>query len=324
MKKVLLCVLSFALIMSNMAYAEVNTVDAEALAGVTDYVNNNYVNLSSFEKKELIDDLYNERVSHDSITTQSHQGAKTLDEAYAEMMAEENYIISLINDMDGTATLSSWEDNLNFLMNHYDDIKDNPEVNIEYVDSYVHAYKIVKKCQSLPEVKINDALTRTTYDYDAAVSYAYDWWDDHNPDYSNWDGHGGDCANFVSQCLFSGGKPMEGTDRTSASAWFSRTNSREELSKLSDTWIDAGMFRWYWQDNASAYKKFSRGGTESYNYTWPGDAISFLNNNDRAYHTLICVDYDSTIKETYMACHTSASKSRTLSTATNFIVYNMR
>lgn len=178
----------------------------------------------------------------------------------------------------------------------------------------------------MPTYKVNTTTTyATSYDYDAAVEYAYDWWDDHNPDYSNWDGNGGDCANFVSQCLYAGGKPMKGTDRESASCWFSRTNDRTELSKLSDTWIDAGMFRWYWQDQASAYKTFSEGGIDSYNYTWPGDAISFLNSNNRAYHTLICVDYDSSIKETYMACHTSSSKNRTLSTRSgSFIVYNMR
>ena len=48
------------------------------------------------------------------------------------------------------------------------------------------------------------------------------------------------------------------------------------------------MFRNYWQEYSTAYKQFSRGGTDTYNYTWPGDVVSLLNNNGLAYHTLIC------------------------------------
>lgn len=327
MKKLLLCTLGFTLLISNFVYAATPTDDTSI--GVTEYVNQNYVNLSEEDKETLIADLYNERINHTNPTnsvSRASQEAEALDAAYENMMAEENYIVSLINGMGENATLSSWKNNLDFLNANYDTLNTRADINMEYVDSYIRAYTIVKECESLPKYKVNAATTLTTsYDYDAAVQYAYDWWDGHNSNYSNWDGYGGDCANFVSQCLYAGGKPMEGTDRTSSTSWFSRTNSRAELSKLSDTWIDAGMFRWYWQDNATAYRTFTSGGIDSYNYTWPGDAISFLNANNRAYHTLICVTYDSSIKETYMACHTSASKDRTLSTRTgSFIVYNMR
>ena len=67
-----------------------------------------------------------------------------------------------------------------------------------------------------------------TYDRNAAVAYAYKYWNNpnhqcgstHNEDYQrcspysywgsekcNYQSHGGDCANFVSQCLIEGGHP---------------------------------------------------------------------------------------------------------------------
>jgi len=282
MIKSLLCILGLTLLVSNFAYAETSAIDDSALIGVTEYVNENYVNLSESDKELLISELYNERVSHNNGSknkaSKIAQQEKELDKAYEAMMEEENYIVSLINSMGGNATLSSWEDNLNFLSTHYETLSANAENNIEHVDSYIRAYTIVKECENLPEYKLNTTTTlESSYDYENAVSYAYDWWDGYNPNYSNWNEYGGDCANFVSQCLYAGGEPMIGTDRTSSKSWFSRTTNRDELSKLSDTWIDAGMFRWYWQDNASGYRKFSKGGIDSYNHTWPGDSVSFLN-----------------------------------------------
>lgn len=327
MKKILFFTLCFILLTSNIAFGSFNEVDDDAWNGVVSYVDDNYPNLPENEKKTLKDNLYNERITHENIvyTDESLKSNKEIDEAYETMMKEETYVVALINHRGGSATLSSWEDNLKFLIDHYDEIKSDSAIDLDFVDSYIHAYNIVKKCENLPENKSNNIETlSTSYDYDAAVAYAYRWWDGHNPNFSNWDGFGGDCANFASQCLYAGGKPMEGTNRESTSAWFSRTTDRNDLNNLSDTWIDAGSFRWYWQDHASSYRTFARGGIDSYNYTWPGDAISFLNTNNRAYHTLLCVDYDSSIRETYMACHSSARNDRPLSTVTNsFIVYNM-
>ena len=127
------------------------------------------------------------------------------------MMEEENYIVSLINSMGGNATLSSWEDNLNFLSTHYETLSANAENNIEHVDSYIRAYTIVKECENLPEYKLNTTTTlESSYDYENAVSYAYDWWDGHNPNYSNWDGY---CQNYLThglmgECLDGIGKIM--------------------------------------------------------------------------------------------------------------------
>ncbi|EHI56426.1 hypothetical protein HMPREF9333_00409 [Johnsonella ignava ATCC 51276] len=303
-------------------------IDEETWQGVSGYVNEVYPNLSEEDKQQLIKELYEERMnSANQITAipQDEEQLDRVDESYDDMMKEENYIVNLINNQGENTSLDNWEFNLHYLKEHHDELSNKSNINMEYVDSYIQAYNIVQECEKLPKSKVNTTTVLTnSYNHEQAVNYANKWWNGHNPNYSNWDGHGGDCANFVSQCLHAGGKPMNGTDRNSASSWFSRTNKRD-TSKLSDTWIDAGMFRWYWQDHASSYKDFSRGGEETYNYTWPGDAISFVNNNGRAYHTLICNGYDKNSKKTYMASHSYASNNRVLNDRdSRVIVYNMR
>lgn len=63
------------------------------------------------------------------------------------------------------------------------------------------------------------------YDRIAARNYAYRWWgpndSDYNPDYSNWNGNGGDCANFVSQCIYTGGVPTDNEWKKDSTAWVS-------------------------------------------------------------------------------------------------------
>ena len=47
------------------------------------------------------------------------------------------------------------------------------------------------------------------YDREAAVRYAHRYAYARNPAYGAFDEIGGDCANFVSQCLYAGGFPMQ-------------------------------------------------------------------------------------------------------------------
>lgn len=65
------------------------------------------------------------------------------------------------------------------------------------------------------------------YNRELAVEYANEWALGRNPRYYSFNGIGGDCTNFVSQCLYAGGAPMNyepvmgwyyisSTDRTAA------------------------------------------------------------------------------------------------------------
>jgi hypothetical protein len=57
-----------------------------------------------------------------------------------------------------------------------------------------------------------------TYNRQAAVNYALQWWNKANPAYRNFGSN--DCTNFVSQCLYAGGWPMKGWNKWSLSHWF--------------------------------------------------------------------------------------------------------
>lgn len=46
------------------------------------------------------------------------------------------------------------------------------------------------------------------YDRQKAVQYAHKWAYGRNKRYLQFDGLGGDCTNFISQCLYAGGMPM--------------------------------------------------------------------------------------------------------------------
>lgn len=87
----------------------------------------------------------------------------------------------------------------------------------------------------------------------------------------------------------------------------------------------ADAFRNYWQTNATSYKKFTSVDSNSYAYGYKGDAVSLLNSNSRAYHTMIIVGYSS--PDFTLAAHTGSTNSAKLSekaSSNGFIIYIMR
>lgn len=69
---------------------------------------------------------------------------------------------------------------------------------------------ILKISNPAPASTKSNAPPRPSFAYDrqAAIKYAYQFWQTPNPAYCNYDGVGGDCTNFLSQCLNSGGWVM--------------------------------------------------------------------------------------------------------------------
>lgn len=67
-------------------------------------------------------------------------------------------------------------------------------------------------------------LTTHTFDYHAAISFAYLWWNSYNPGYPNW-GPNADCANFVSQSFVAGAYPTDGTWYVAGSASYAWVNN---------------------------------------------------------------------------------------------------
>lgn len=256
-----------------------------------------------------------------------------VDTAYQNMMERETYIVELISSHSGIETSTAeWEYNLNYLQCHYDEIMSLEGVNSLYVDLYIEDYEIVLATQDMPAAQINGVRTRaSSYSYSDAVDYAKEYFYPYNSAYPDWSSYGGDCANFISQCLYAGGKSMKGTPGTSTAAqnwsnWFS-TGSSCDTKNVSSTWRGANAFKDYWQRNASGYDTFSSVGADSYSFGFTGDAISLLNSNGSAYHTLMIVGYDSANRDFIVAAHTSDTATAHLSDYSpsgGFIIYNMR
>lgn len=61
------------------------------------------------------------------------------------------------------------------------------------------------------------ATRSRSYDRQKAVQYADTWWDVPNPEYRYFDVN---CTNFVSQCLYAGGAPMNYTGKRSSGWWY--------------------------------------------------------------------------------------------------------
>lgn len=317
---------------STVFAGEVTSNDA-ILQGVTSYVDEVYVNMDKKEKDKLTEKLYKEKTSAQKITNnskKSNEDNKAITEAYNRVNQEEEYIVNLINSCGENTTLDNWKFNLDYLKNNYDSIKQINDVNLNYVDLYIEAYKLVSLNESMPDEKVSSEITMlATYNSGLAIDYATRYYSNYNSNYSNWSSYGGDCANFVSQCLYAGGKSMKGTPGSSSSSanfsnWFS-SGSAANTSYVSSTWRGADAFRNYWQVNATSYKKFTSVSTSSWNYGYTGDAISLLNSNGRAYHTMIIVGYAN--PDFILAAHSSSTMTARLSSkadSNGFIIYNMR
>lgn len=158
---------------------------------------------------------------------------------------------------------------------------------------------------------------RYPYNPKQAVEYAMTYALTYNPSYPNYTGVGGDCANFVSQCLYAGGKPMVGWSSTNLNNWFCRSNNKWNTNLISSTWRGARAFSKFWMKNANEFKDFGREYFRSledfhdvYSYGSRGDVVSFLDSYRVAYHTLIIVDYNN--GDLICASHTYNSNSREL------------
>ncbi|WP_274363007.1 amidase domain-containing protein [Paenibacillus thermotolerans] len=78
------------------------------------------------------------------------------------------------------------------------------------------------------------------YDRAAVKAYADRHWNDPNPNFMTFEV---DCTNYVSQCLYAGGAPINYTGRREAGWWFRGKSGGKELWSFS--WAVAHAFCWY-------------------------------------------------------------------------------
>lgn len=275
-------VLSVTLMLGTTVFAkeaDISTKKKTLQEEIDQYVSEQYYQLSTSEHEKLARDIYMEKYEISSINLSDEAEEDNSDEAYENMITRENYIVDLISRYSGQETSrEEWENNLQYLKSHYDEIIALENINRIYVDLYIEDYEIVEATKNMPESQINEIRTRSSsYSYSDAVTYAKKYYSSYNSAYPDWTSYGGDCANFISQCLYAGGKNMKGTPGTSDAAqnwenWFSKGSSCN-TKNVSSTWRGANAFKSYWQGKASGYRNFSSVGSSSYSYGFTGDDL---------------------------------------------------
>lgn len=114
------------------------------------------------------------------------------------------------------------------------------------------------------------------YNREEAVTYARQWAGERNPQWQVYDGMGGNCMNFVSQCLYAGGIPMDDSG-TAQWYWYSDSNRVP-------AWTGVSAFREYARSNTS-YGLSAQVGASYYSGE-TGDVI-LMSTNARYHHAVI-------------------------------------
>ena len=141
-----------------------------------------------------------------------------------------------------------------------------------------------------------------SYDRKRAAAYADLWWESGNPAYLEFSV---DCSNYVSQCIFAGGAPMNYTNKRGAGWWYRGKSGSQEL------W----SYSWAVADSLKRFLSNSREGLRAKLVNSPqqlaeGDVISYSWNGDGHYgHSTVVTAMDGNGMPLVNA-HTVSSKHR--------------
>ena len=127
---------------------------------------------------------------------------------------------------------------------------------------------------------------KAAYNRMKAVQYAEMWWSRPNPHYLEFEV---DCTNFVSQCLYAGGAPMDYTGKRDSGWWYAGKQGGREL------W----SYSWAVAHRLQSFTVTSRRGlrgtvVSSPQELQPGDMISYdWDGNGRYQHNTIVTAKDA-------------------------------
>lgn len=178
-RKILSLMLSLALVCVTPIHGFATSIppsesQAEIVERLREHVIKYHSDLAPEEQEDLVLELYEEKyVVPAQRKTPLPPDGTSENEAYDRMMAEETYIVDLINSMsDHKTTLEDWKYNLSFLQEHYDEIMALPDVNTWFVDDYIAGYVVVLKNEGRPDEQINHSSTKSSYNASDAKDYA--------------------------------------------------------------------------------------------------------------------------------------------------------
>ena len=179
MKKLIFCTLTMSLAFSCLAFAAVSKeeINTEEIKKATIFVNENYPNIPDEEKAIIIERLYESRPKDTAggVSLPLEPYIKEEDPAYIAIDNQVTYVVDLISSMGGEATKASLEENLDFLTENYDEIKEMANVDLVIIDTYIKECTQEKEFRGKPDKKVYEGtslLTTDIYDFSEATAYA--------------------------------------------------------------------------------------------------------------------------------------------------------
>ena len=143
---------------------------------------------------------------------------------------------------------------------------------------------------------VQAAETIYTYSPQMAVQYADTYWSNYNDLYPNYSIIGGDCADFVSQCLYAGGLPMN-------ASWYHAVTGSDRnvnwtyaqyLYTYLATYCGSAVEIFASNSSTTGYKDKKGNVIDPSRTIRVGDPVFYYNDSKGRYgHVAICVGFDS-------------------------------
>lgn len=193
----------------------------------------------------------------------------------------ENYF--KIKKVDDEYKIEDLEKVQGYYLSFYDDCETIDEVNntYDYFMEQLHDMKayneeILKvKAESTPYMSKKSYTGN--YDRNKAVEYSYLYYHERNKDWYNFQDEGGNCQNYASQCLLTGGIPMDYTGDLQWKCYITdpiyepEINGEEEQAGRTRSWVNVGYFYNYALNNEG--KGLVAEPNANIYYAEPGDII---------------------------------------------------
>ncbi|MBU2713424.1 amidase domain-containing protein [Zooshikella harenae] len=218
-------------------------------------------------------------------------------------------------------------------------VKSQAELNavIKYASEALNpVYQHYPINNSIPEVQpdqsrlnldsINQSnTTLVNYDRNAAIDYAYAWWDKRNPNYPDFGDN--DCTNFISQAMIAGGFSQVGSgdgcrDEATRTEFYVNANTppwwcmgSNRHWEWSTSWSVVDTFRAYFADenNFAIVLGWTTDRTVAKNLLSRGDIIQLQKRQGEGwiiYHNMLVTKEDS--KDLYLTYHAFNRKDKPL------------
>ncbi|MBF2445947.1 GW dipeptide domain-containing protein [Listeria welshimeri] len=263
-----------------------------------------------------IEDIIDEDFSDEDITDDEENAEEKEKEVNSENI-DENYLVGIpekniidVTDIQPDPNISPLEEEKESTIEELNDIAQYEEVeNNGLVDE-------------------SGLLKASGYNRSKAIAYAKKWYNKRNPNYRNYSDSSGDCTNFVSQCIYNGGKkevkitPVPYGTKKTTKHWFSQIVYTKVWSQRSyvyyktinnsTSWVNVSDFSSFWS-KTQPVKTFTNVNS-AISYARPGDIVQFKKKGgSRYFHSMIAVEKSN--KTLYMAGHTNSYKRRNIKSA---------